>query len=246
MTTELSAWFNSSIETKEVADEAISQPFFEGEDTSDPSASGPEIFRNPKNSALATASILAYCSAQSGFHPSSQTISEAGRTYDSFVNKISTFPGFTLNFSRASKAHGISPDIDIFVKELLALYRDDVDEKKAIASMRRMANTAKSQSHLDESNTSFLEIIIHTSSNKSTVTVGRTVLRMKKNILGQKTYIPDQELSVSLSSFSTNATYLSAYADTLALGISKETVENWVRDSSSPTNSLTNTCFDKR
>lgn len=245
MDKELSAWFSSDVKARNAADadEAINQPFFQGENTSDPSASAEQVFSDAKNSVDAVSSILAFCSAQTGFHPSSQSISDAAKTYNAYITKVSTFPGFTSVSTRKTPKQA-DENIDRFVRQLLSVYDHAVDEAKAISSMAKMANTVKSQSNLDESNTLFNQMSVDGSSDSAILTVGNVVLKMKKNILGQKTYVADQDTEITAVSFRTNNTYLKAHASALASRIPKETMDNWLRDNSSATSSLTKTCFD--
>lgn len=247
MTTELLAWFNEDLGGKDLvaADEIISQPFFQGDNTSDSSASAEETFRNSKNHVNALASILNFAGDKAGFHPSTQAISDGPKTYTTYIQKVSTFPGLTLQTNINSSKQKTNPDIDVFVKQLLKSYeRFKVDETKSIASMARMANTAKSQSNLDESDTLFNQMSINGSSDGVVVTIGNVTLKMKKNVLGQKTYV-NQEYSVSVVSYKLNPTYVSSNASSLAKVISKKTLDDWVSENSSATDSLTKTCFTK-
>ncbi|KAG0258970.1 hypothetical protein DFQ27_004355 [Actinomortierella ambigua] len=74
-------------------DAIISRGFFIGVDTSLPGARGPEVFRNPKNHAIASASIVKYAASKVNYVPQSQPPSKTSDSYIAFKEKVRTFPG---------------------------------------------------------------------------------------------------------------------------------------------------------
>ncbi|KAG0258971.1 hypothetical protein DFQ27_004356 [Actinomortierella ambigua] len=71
-------------------DAIISRGFFVGEDTSTPGARGPEVFRNPKNHAIAAASLLKHAASRVNYVPHSQLPSKTCESYSLFQEKLRT------------------------------------------------------------------------------------------------------------------------------------------------------------
>ncbi|KAG0369039.1 hypothetical protein BC939DRAFT_500686 [Gamsiella multidivaricata] len=230
------------------ADEAISQPFFSGVNTSDPAASALEIFRDPKNHVDATASILTFAGNKANFHPATQDISQAAQSYDNYIDKISTFPGFTLTFNERSQSFQSSVNIDLMIGDIKSAYEGvvEVDVTKVVDSVKRMANSVLSQSHADESRSLFNQMAIKRTSASTAVDVSifYTTFHMKKDKSGKKTYT-EQSYSINRTVFKVNAAVLVANAETFAESILKTPIKDWLDDSSTPTDNKMKSCFEK-
>lgn len=230
------------------ADSAVSQPFAEGGNPSDPNVTGPDLFKNPKNHVDAVSSILTYCSTQTGFVPLTNSIKEAAQKYNAYVGKVSTFPGFTLNFSRATSSRETSIDVQLMIKQIKEAYEGvlTVDVTKLTKSIEDMANSVLSQKVSEKSDNLFNQVVLKkdSSSDKVNISIFNTVLYMKKEQSGKTTY-SEQSYSVGRAVWIVNATYLAAYADTLANRILKKPLDDWLEDNSTPTGAGLKTCFTK-
>ncbi|KAG0359438.1 hypothetical protein BC939DRAFT_502063 [Gamsiella multidivaricata] len=122
---------------------------FAGEDTSDPNASGVEVFQDSKNHPAAVASIILFAANRAGFKPKQDGVIADQNIYNNFVTRISTFPGFTLQTSsevglqlsrgkdslKESIAAGVDAGVgesgdvaDAFMKELPSTLGDKSEE----------------------------------------------------------------------------------------------------------------------
>ena len=71
-----------------------SKAIFTGVDNSDPNASGPATFSDPRNHATAAASIIELVSKQTDFKPKEQGLDATAWEYQAFFQKLTKFPGF--------------------------------------------------------------------------------------------------------------------------------------------------------
>ncbi|KAK3840295.1 MAG: hypothetical protein JOS17DRAFT_726664 [Linnemannia elongata] len=85
-----------SVTAAMAASAVISGALFVGKDTTDPSASPIEVFRDPRNHATAAASALVYAGNYVNFRPSSQKPKALSPYLEPFVRKVTASPGFVL------------------------------------------------------------------------------------------------------------------------------------------------------
>jgi hypothetical protein len=114
----------------------ISRPIRIADDKTNYSDSNEEIFRNPENHVGALASILSKCAGDAKFFPS-QTLDISTNVFESYVNRVTTFPGFSVtSIDRYSMEAGRN-DVDAYIDILTELYIGvDVSEiKKAVGGM---------------------------------------------------------------------------------------------------------------
>ncbi|KAK3840294.1 MAG: hypothetical protein JOS17DRAFT_726662 [Linnemannia elongata] len=76
------------------ASAVVSGALFVGKDTTDPSASPSDIFRDSSNHAAAAASVLVFSGRTASFHPAEQESKSLAFSLDGFLSKAKTFPGF--------------------------------------------------------------------------------------------------------------------------------------------------------
>lgn len=236
---------NRTIPAPTSADEVISQPFSSGNNPSDPNASNVDIFKNPNNHVNASSSVLTFCSNETGFHPATQDISESAETYDAYIQKVSTFPGFALSHNDTSRSLQTSIDAEVMIADIESVYEGvlTVDVKGITSSMQRMAQTVLSQSEAEESKSLFNQMSVNNvSSSGVEIGIFYTTFSMKKNTDGKKVYT-SQSYFVSRTVFLVNSAVLVANAEQLAQKIIGDPLDNWLNGNSSSTGSVTKTCF---
>ncbi|KAF9080418.1 hypothetical protein BGX29_005330, partial [Mortierella sp. GBA35] len=167
------------------ADEAVSQPFFQGTNTSDPAATPLQVFQDPKNHVDATSSILTYAGNAADFHPATADITKTAKQFDAYIQKVSSFPGFFLTFNEQSSSFQSSVNIDTMIADIKSTYDGvlAVDINKLIDSINRMADTVLSQSHGDESRSLFSQAAVTKASDSTLVEVSifYTTFHLKKD-----------------------------------------------------------------
>ncbi|KAI1291360.1 hypothetical protein EDD11_008978 [Mortierella claussenii] len=230
------------------ADEAISQPFFQGVNTSDPAASPVDVYKNPRNHVDATSSILTYAGNAADFHPATQDITQTAKQYDAYITKVSSFPGFVLKFNEQSHSYQTSVNIDSMISDIKNAYDGvlAVDINKIVESVERMANTVLSQSTSDESRSLFSQAAVTKASDSTLVEVSifYTTFHMKKSQSGKKTYL-EQSYNINRTVFSVITSVLTANAEKFAEKILKAPIDDWLNSNSSPTDSKSMSCFEQ-
>ncbi|KAG0235226.1 hypothetical protein BGW42_005690 [Actinomortierella wolfii] len=77
-------------------DAVVSRGLFNGDDTTNPEAHGPKIFRESRNHPMAVASILVHAGVKVGYDPHMQTPAKSRNTFTAFLKKVAKFPGFLM------------------------------------------------------------------------------------------------------------------------------------------------------
>ncbi|KAG0217802.1 hypothetical protein BGX33_009506 [Mortierella sp. NVP41] len=230
------------------ADEAISQPFFQGKNTSDPAATPLQVFQDPKNHVDATSSILTFAGNAADFHPATSDITKTAKQFDAYIQKVSSFPGFVLTYNEQSSSFQSSVNIDVMINDIKSAYDGvlTVDVNKLVESIERMANTVLSQSHADESRSLFSQAAITKASDSNLVEVSifYTTFHLKKDQSGKKTYT-EQSYSINRTVFKVLTSVLTANAQKFAQSILKAPIDEWLDSNSSPTDSKVLSCFEQ-
>lgn len=211
-------------------DQVISQPFFTGRNTSNPSASGVEIFRDPANHVDAVSSILAYLGNQTNFHPFSQTPQESARYFLSYVSAVSSFPAFTRKgIPGFLTINTTKPLMDQVVASYTSIL--PVDGNEVVASMRRMANTL-AQSAMDQSTTVFNQMSILRDTGLYVI-MYYTTIHVWTTKEGKNDYERHEEQYVTAYAFDVVSSYLINNAGYLNNLINKEPLDEWLKNNSS-------------
>ena len=217
------------------ADECVSQPFFQGVNTSDPNADSVDLFQNAKNHADAVASILAHCGQRAGFDPRC-----AGGTpgnYPAYFDAIATFPCFTLEFDQQSSRYQTSVNLNRMIPDITGSYQGviEVDSGKVRTSIENMARAAHVGQHQSSYTTLFNQMAVTTAPNSDAISVSvfYTLLHMALDNSGKATY-QQQEYSIRRVVFRTITSSLVVNAETLAGKIRKTSMNDWLDQNSSP------------
>lgn len=225
-------WINKKIVSRGTgSDKIISGVFLIGKNTSDPSASNIDVFKDPNNHVDATSSILAFSADQTNFHPGSQSPESSASSFDEYTQKVSEFPGFTLKSNDVS-----SITIDGTFSQVKEIISNSYPPKdKAEGAIQRQLSGFLVHSHSDEKNYMFT----HTSINNSEGDVSFRILTIPLTISHDDTeraIIGSQMTSLSITEFNVVSGTLVASAETLSKSISKTQLADFTTDITTPYN----------
>ncbi|GJJ72047.1 hypothetical protein EMPS_04404 [Entomortierella parvispora] len=108
---------------------------FDGEDTTDGSASPVDIFQDPANHASAAASILVFSANSVNFHPSQQSPKSLGSSLGKFVDKVVKFPGFIPTYTDRAFI-SLDGSLAQFEEVIRESYPGSSDERLVARSLR--------------------------------------------------------------------------------------------------------------
>lgn len=200
-------------------DDLVSQPFFDGL-TQTPLPTNPvDLFRDPRNHENAVGRIWTFCSEKTGFIPAASIEGQADK-YDAYIEQISTFPGFYLEFSRKSARKHTSNNIDLMINDIKGMYDGvlDTNVQNIITSLTNMAQSIIHSSHERVKDSLFTQMAITKPNNTGQlfVSIFYTTLMMEVDKQGKKTY-RSQEYEVNRAVFKVNTAFLTAYAMDLSV-----------------------------
>lgn len=243
----LKQWFSEApIEMRKPSSEgevAVSHPFFQGKDTSDPNSQGSALYSDPKNHANGVTSILAFCSAKTNFFPLTQTIEDNAKTYVAYANKVASFPGFTLVHADNTEATHNKADVDRLIEQIKEAYEGvvDVDLDKITTSIKNMVNSVVSQGRGEQEKCIFNQMVLKNDVDKFYLSMFKTTLKMKRED-GKRT-CASQKYTISRAKWEVNTVYFLKYADKLAKEIIDCRNEEWLKSNTTPTSAGIKTCF---
>ncbi|KAF9992274.1 hypothetical protein BGZ80_002840 [Entomortierella chlamydospora] len=219
-------------------DALVSQPMF-SDLSSDPPPTNPvDLFRVPKNHANAVGCIWTFFSEKTGFIPAMGLKGQADKFPD-YIEQISTFLGFYLEFNRQSGRKQTSNNINLIINDIKSMYDGvlDVNIKGIVDSLNNMAKTIANSSHdkIDDS---------PNHSNMLYVSIFYCTLSMTVDNSGKKTY-HEQEYYVNRSVFVVNSSFLTAYALDLSTLLGLGDWGQAKQKMSSPIEGTKLTCIDK-
>ncbi|KAF9197805.1 hypothetical protein BGZ59_005128 [Podila verticillata] len=135
--------------------------------------------------------------------------------FPAYIEEISTFPGFYLEFNRQTGRKQTNNDINLIINDIKAMYDGvlDVNIQGVVDSLNKMAQTiANSTSDkLEDSVFTQMSITKPNSNNQLYVSIFYTTLKMEVDTQGKRTY-RSQEYYVNRSVFVVNTSFLTAYA----------------------------------
>ncbi|KAF9979016.1 hypothetical protein BGZ73_007117 [Actinomortierella ambigua] len=113
------------------SDALVSRGIFAGTDSSDPRASGVDVFDNPKNHPAAAASILRALAKEADYWPNEQSAAKMQTTFGAFQKKVAAFNGlFRIGFDEQTFT---ASDKDDLYNEVEASYPFAESEAVALA-----------------------------------------------------------------------------------------------------------------
>ncbi|KAG0015821.1 hypothetical protein BGZ81_011506 [Podila clonocystis] len=226
----------AAVMARSQADAVMSAGLFFGEDTTD-SLNPLEIYRNPINHATAAASVLVYSATRAGFHPSEKSAESLVPAFDNFVQKVSAFPGFVLEFDRQTgfplKNHTTVEEFEQLIRDVLS--GASHSEKLAFKFAGLVPLHQK-----DESLKNWILSLVVLDQPQGSHAVSFQLANLRLSIAyehtctGTKAYIPEQTVYINNSIFRINAAFLSAYADQFADMIPIVDVEHMIAFFTSP------------
>ncbi|KAG0074844.1 hypothetical protein BGZ93_001478 [Podila epicladia] len=200
-------------------DELVSQPFFNGLSETPLPTNPVDLFRDPKNHENAVGRIWTYCSDKTKFIPAMSLQDQADK-YNAYVEMISTFPGFFLEYSRETGRKQTSHDINLMINDIKATYDGiiDVNLDNIITSLTNMAQSIINKSNDKVNDAIFTQMAITKPGNTGQIYVSifYTTLAMEINKEKKKTY-RSQEYIVRRALFRVNTSFLTAYAVDLSI-----------------------------
>ncbi|KAF9125024.1 hypothetical protein BGX30_000646 [Mortierella sp. GBA39] len=209
------------------ASAVVSGAIFVGKDTSDPSATPVDVFKDPRNHPTAAASVLVFSANSAGFNPTSQEPKALGQNLDGFVSKVSTFPGFVMtnNEQYSLKLDGslvqfekaIGEQLDDFntARALRDLVPDNIQDKSLTEWVLSLIVLSKPEGS-DIVNVRLAQVPLTISSDGDTVT------------------IPEQSTRLSVSDLRVNAPMFASYAEMFAQKIPTTSVSDFINFFTSP------------
>ncbi|KAF9119862.1 hypothetical protein BGX30_003572 [Mortierella sp. GBA39] len=221
--------------------EMVAQPFFFNAAPS--GATGVELFSNPANHADAAATIMTYSGTQVNFIPALGLKDQAAQ-FNAYVKKIATFPGFVTERSEETGQNVTSQNVDIMIDQIKAAYTGfaTADLDGIITSVKQMASSILNKSSKESDKAIFSQDTIHKVNNSNYITIFFAHLDMKETTSGKKTYI-EQSYRIFRTVIRVNTTYLVTFADKLADMLGDGGLDEWGKQSSSPTGSKLS-CFE--
>ena len=218
-----------------------------GDDTTDPAATGKDIYTESNNLPTAVASILNHTQNRADFHPAAETAEELARHFDTYIEEIDKTPFLTLLTHERQRQEFYSKDYNALIDQVVSLY-DGVAEEDKNAIKESIADMAKSVFGEKKSNVwknlfsqSTLDF---TNPDNPRIFIYYTSLHMVHNDSG-KEEVSEQEYEVRVTSYGILPDLIKAHADTLA-GLEQKSVDDWARDSTSPEKEDARPCFRAR
>ncbi|KAG0204071.1 hypothetical protein BGX28_003882 [Mortierella sp. GBA30] len=206
-----------------------------------------EVFSNPKNHVDATSSILTYSANAANFHPASQDITECAKQYDSYIDNISTFPGFYLTFNHNTESHQTSKNVDGMISDIKNAYEGvlAVDVKKIVDSVNQMANSVLSESKSEASQSLFSQsaVVATPNSNVVEVSIFYTTFSMDR-VKGKKNLV-EQSYQINRTVFKVLTSVRTSSAGVFAEKVLKASIDDWLKSNNAPTNPKILSCFEK-
>ncbi|KAG0014335.1 hypothetical protein BGZ81_000525 [Podila clonocystis] len=195
-------------------DALVSQPMFNGL-TEKPVPTNPvDLFRDPANHDNAVGRIWTFCGEKTKFHPAMSILGQADK-FPAYIEMISTFPGFYLEFNRQSSRKQTSNDINLIINDIKSMYEGvlDVNIQGVVDSLQSMAATIANNKKDEIEDSVFTQMSITKPNQSGTlyVSIFYCTLKMTVDTKGKKTY-RSQEYYVNRSVFVVNRSFLTAYA----------------------------------
>ncbi|KAF9367390.1 hypothetical protein CPC16_006565, partial [Podila verticillata] len=165
------------------------------------------------NHANAVGRIWTFCSDRTMFVPAMGMKGQADK-FPAYIEKISTFPGFYLEFNDQTTCKQTNDDINVIINEIITMYDGvlDVDIQAVLDSVTKMAETiVNSSDKLEDSVFTQMSITKPNNNQQLYVSIFYTTLKMEVNSQGKKTY-SSQEFCINRSVFVVKSDFLTANA----------------------------------
>ncbi|KAF9369517.1 hypothetical protein CPB97_003541 [Podila verticillata] len=195
-------------------DDLVSQPMFSGLKEELLPTNPVDLFRDPKNHANAVGRVWTFCSDRTGFIPAMGIKGQADK-FPAYIEQISTFPGFRLEFNSQTVSKQIPKDINLLINDIKTMYDGvlDVDMQGVVDSLNKMAKTIANSSSDKLEDTVFTQMSITkpNETNSLYVSIFYCTLMMEFDTQGKRTY-RSQEYYINRLVFKVNTSFLTDYA----------------------------------
>ncbi|KAI8373020.1 uncharacterized protein BYT42DRAFT_616210 [Radiomyces spectabilis] len=223
----------NELAANETGDKVVSGALFIGEDTTDPDAHGAKLFERPKNHPVAVSSIIQYSSNATEFHPSSQSLKEAANSYDDFIKKVSSFPGFRFTSSHHDEIRH-NGNIQTLLKEVNKVYLRGHDKEQKDATNKILSGLL-SHEHSGERSYTISHLTIENLGTNADLKI--YILAINQDVdhddNGMITLTEDRA-GLTVSEFTVNRGFLVSNADKLGEKISRAEIKDVVKDLTTP------------
>jgi len=209
-------WFIKSPITSSdfiTTDKLVSGFMFFGTNTSDPNASILEMFQNSKNHVDATFSIIGKSGSLALFDPENDSLKEAASTYQSYMTRLGTFPGFNTIESYKIPIK-VTNDIQSLKDQITEDYFNDKenDIKNAID---KLIGSILSFEHSGTYSYMATHTIVTIEETGIMIYVARMMISVPHNKIGM-IYIGEQSTYLEITKLQVNSTYITLNASQLA------------------------------
>jgi len=215
-----------------------------GNDTSDPDASGIEIYSELQNLPTAVASILNHSQNRADFHPADMSPEVLATRYSAYISEIDNNPFLHLLKSEQSKQSFYSKDYNLLIDQVVNLYAgvtaQDLDALKD--SIADMAKSVFGQTKSEDWKNLFSQSTLDISDEDNPILfIYYTSLHMGHDETG-KSEVNEQDYMVRKTEYLVLPDLIKAHAYQLA-SLDKKSVDAWAGDSTSPERNDAKLCF---
>lgn len=215
-----------------------------GNDTSDPDASGIEIYSELQNLPTAVASILNHSQNRADFHPADMSPEVLATRYSAYISEIDNNPFLHLLKSEQSKQSFYSKDYNLLIDQVVNLYTgvtaQDLDALKD--SIADMAKSVFGQTKSEDWKNLFSQSTLDISDEDNPILfIYYTSLHMGHDETG-KSEVNEQDYMVRKTEYLVLPDLIKAHAYQLA-SLDKKSIDAWAGDSTSPERNDAKLCF---
>jgi hypothetical protein len=220
---------------------------FIGENNSDPTAEGKEIYTDIKNLPTAIASIMNHNQLRANFHPSEEDPEMLFNSFKDYVREVDNCPFLHLTLHDSQKQSFESSDYNKLIDQIIKLY-DGVsaeNKDKMKDSIADLGKSVFSNSGSDVLKNLFSEttVFIGDENGEPTLYLFFTQLHMVYESPGAfKPDVNKQSYSVARAQYTILPELIKANADSLQK-LNKKDVDDWLNDSTSPERKEAELCF---
>jgi hypothetical protein len=215
-----------------------------GTDTSDPAATGLEIYTKTDNLPTAVASILSHSQNKANFHPADTRPEKLAAAYSAYITEIDNNPFLHLLQSQQDKQSFYSKDYNLLIDQVVNLYKGVTSDDIAVLknSITEMAKSVFGQEESEDWKNLFSQATLDMSNLENpTILIYYTVLHMKHSQEG-KSDVSEQDYEVRQTQYLILPDLIKAHAGTLA-SLDTKSVDDWLGESTSPETKNAKLCF---
>lgn len=229
-------------------EQATSSGLFLGNNTSDTTAAGRDIYSNPKNLPTAISSILNHAQTRADFHPASTPPDKLANHFKAYVTEIDKTPFFHLLEHRDAKQEFYSKNYNVLIDQIANLYDgvSNSDREKLKTAIKELARSVFSEVKSNRWENLFSQSTIdYSNPAEPHIFIYYTKLHFGHDATSSKSEVNQQTYTVSKTKYAILPNLIEAYADKLA-SLDKTSVDDWLSSSTSPADKNVKLCIDKQ